>query len=115
MGLSLSIESVLIKAVISIGRVTRKPNSIPFQSYMLECARSLGQELEYPTDALLLPLVQLQNMAEVNHRSLSTVGSTIRDHMDGLDLEMKVQSFQAEFKQWEHSLPLVWQQPSKLT
>ena len=115
MNLSLPTESVLINAVISIGWLTRKPNSIPFQSYMLECARSLGQELEYPTDALLLPLIQLQNMAEVNHHRLSTVGNTIRDHMDGLDLEMKVQSFQAEFKQWEHSLPLVWQQPSKLT
>ncbi|CAG8071288.1 unnamed protein product, partial [Penicillium nalgiovense] len=99
----------------TIGWVTRKPNSIPFQSYMLECARSLGQELEYPTDALLLPLVQLQNKAEVNHRSLSTVGNTISDHMDGLDLEMKVQSFQAEFKQWEHSLPLVWQQPNGMS
>ncbi|KAJ5853350.1 hypothetical protein N7534_005893 [Penicillium rubens] len=99
----------------TIGWLTRKPNSIPFQSYMLECAGSLGQELEYPTDALLLPLIQLQNIAEVNHHRLSTVGNTIRDHMDGLDLEMKVQSFQAEFKQWEHSLPLVWQQPNGMS
>lgn len=75
---------------------------------MIECATSLGQELEHPTDALLLPLVQLQNMAEVNHSSLSTV-----DHMNGQDLEMKVQSFQAELKQWKHSLPLVSQQASK--
>lgn len=85
-----------------------KPNGIQFQSYMIECATSLGQELEYPTDTLLLPLVQLQNMAEVNHRSLSTV-----DHMNGLDLEMKVQFFQAELAQWKHSFPLVSQQASK--
>lgn len=85
-----------------------KPNGVQFQSYMIECAISLGQELEHPTDALLLPLVQLQNMAEVNHRSLSTV-----DHMNGLELEMKVQSFQAEFKQWKHSLPLTSQQASE--
>ncbi|KGO38225.1 Transcription factor, fungi [Penicillium expansum] len=69
-------------------------------------------DLEHPTDALLLPLVQLQNMAEVNHRSLSTVDNTTHDHMNGLDLESKVQSFQVEFKQWKHSLPLVSQQPN---
>ncbi|CAG8900629.1 unnamed protein product [Penicillium egyptiacum] len=103
------------KSCISTGWITMKPNSIPFQSYMLECARSLGEELEHPTDALLLPLVQLQNMAEVNHRSLSNVGNIIHDHMDGLDVEMKVQSFQVEFKQWEHSLPLVWQQPNGMS
>lgn len=90
-----------------------KPNGIQFQSYMIECATSLGQELEHPTDALILPLVQLQNMAEVNHRSLSTAGNTTCDHVNGLDLEMKVQLFQAEFKQWKNSLPLIYQQPSK--
>lgn len=90
-----------------------KPTGMQFQSYMIDCAISLGQDLEHPTDALLLPLVQLQNMAEVNHRSLSTVDNTTHDHMNGLDLESKVQSFQVEFKQWKHSLPLVSQQPSK--
>ncbi|KAJ5201567.1 uncharacterized protein N7498_006230 [Penicillium cinerascens] len=105
-------EPIIKSVVISTGWVTMKPNIIQFQNYMIECARSLGQELEHPTDALILPLVQLQNMAEVNHRSLSTVESTIRDHMNGLDLEMKVQSFQAEFKRWKHSLPLICQQPS---
>ncbi|KAJ6131766.1 hypothetical protein N7471_006981 [Penicillium samsonianum] len=94
------------------GWVTMKPNGIQFQNYMIECATSLGQELEHPTDALILPLVQLQNMAEVNHCSLSTAGNTICDHLNGLDLEMKVQSFQAEFKQWKNSLPLIYQQPN---
>jgi hypothetical protein len=75
-----------------------KSNSVEFQSYMIECASSLGQELEHPTGALLLPLVQLQNMADVNYRNLSTVDNTMRNHMNGLDIEMKVQSFQAEFK-----------------
>ncbi|KAJ5941695.1 hypothetical protein N7516_001863 [Penicillium verrucosum] len=87
------------------GWAKMNPSGIQFQSYMIECATSLGQELEHPTDALLLPLVQLQNMGEVNHRSISTV-----DYMNGLDLEMKVQSFQAEFKQWKYSLPLACEQ-----
>ncbi|KAJ5958029.1 uncharacterized protein N7479_005179 [Penicillium vulpinum] len=96
------------------GWVKRKSNGVEFQSYMIECARSLGQELEHPTDALLLPLVQLQSMAEVNHCSISAIDNTIRDHMNGLDLEMKVQSFQAEFKQWKESLPLVCQQDNEM-
>ncbi|KAJ5837131.1 hypothetical protein N7447_003157 [Penicillium robsamsonii] len=99
-----------ISSVISW--VKMRSNSLQFQSYMIECARSLGQELEHPTDALLLPLVQLQNMAEVNHRSLSAVDNTLLDHMIGRDLELKVQSFQAEFKNWKHLLPLVYQQPN---
>ncbi|KAJ5500831.1 hypothetical protein N7463_008081 [Penicillium fimorum] len=94
--------------------VKMRSNGLQFQSYMIECARSLGQELEHPTDVLLLPLVQLQNMAEVNHRSLSTVDNNLRDHLNGLDLELKVQSFQAEFKNWKHSLPVVYQQPNEM-
>jgi hypothetical protein len=91
-----------------------KPNNIPFQPYMIECATSLGQEMEYPTDSLLLPLVQLQNIAIVNHNSLSTVNSTTQDHVNGLDIEMKVQSFQAEFERWKDPLSLFFHEPSKL-
>jgi hypothetical protein len=97
----------------SAGWVTMKPSNLHFQSYMIECASSLAQEMEHPTDALLLPLVQLQNVAEMNHRSLSTVDNIVLDYTNGLDLEMKVQSFQAELVRWRNSLPLVCQQPSK--
>lgn len=81
---------------------------------MIECAGSLAEEPEYPTDALILPLVQLQNMAEVNHRGLSSVSDTSFDYTNRFDIEIKVQSFQAELARWRDSLPLVCQQPSKL-
>ncbi|CAG8425877.1 unnamed protein product [Penicillium salamii] len=91
---------------------TMKTNNLQFQSYMVECATSLGEELEYPTDAILLPLIQLQNMAELNHQSITADDSTILDYMGGLDLETKVRSFQDELSKWKQSLPLACQQPN---
>lgn len=80
---------------------------------MVECATSLGEELEYPTDAILLPLIQLQKMAELNHQSITADDSTPLDYMGGLDLETKVRSFQNELSKWKQSLPLASHQPSK--
>lgn len=100
------------KCTHSAGWVTTKPSSFQFQSFMIECAGSLAEEPEYPTDALILPLVQLLNMAEVNHRSLSSVDDTPFDYTNRFDAEIKVKSVQAELSRWKASLPLVCQ-PSK--
>ncbi|CAG7963251.1 unnamed protein product [Penicillium olsonii] len=89
---------------------TMKTNGIRFQSYMVECARSLGEDLERSTDALLLPLIQLQHLAEVNHYNFTAVDNTTLDHIGGLNLETKVQSFQAELSEWKQSLPLTSEQ-----
>lgn len=73
---------------------------------MIECAGSLAEEPEYPTDALILPIVQLQNMAEVNHRSLSSVDDAPFNYTNRFDVEIKVQSYQVELARWKDSVPL---------
>ncbi|KAJ5770987.1 uncharacterized protein N7511_003038 [Penicillium nucicola] len=92
------------------GWATMKPNNLQFDNYMMECASSLGQELEHPTDALLLPLVRLQNMADLYHCDFSAIENNSHEYLNGLDLEMKVQAFKAEITQWKHSLPPIYQQ-----
>lgn len=105
----------MITNVIRAGWVSMKPNNFQFENYMIECARSLCQEPEHPTDALILPLIQLQNIAEVNHRCLLSLEEPISDHMDGLNLELKVRSFQAELQTLKLSLEPGCEQPGEFS
>lgn len=91
-----------------------KRSSIQFESYMAECARSLSRDMEYPTDAFILPLIQLQNISHINHDSLSIFDGTKSGDMNDLDLEIKVHSFQAEFQCWKNSFALTYEKMGKL-
>ncbi|KFZ01378.1 hypothetical protein V500_00788 [Pseudogymnoascus sp. VKM F-4518 (FW-2643)] len=49
------------------GWVWRKPNNIHYTEYMMQCAQSLSEDLEYETDALILPLLQTQRLGDEFH------------------------------------------------
>jgi hypothetical protein len=63
---------------------------------MGDCGASLVDEMECPTDALLLPLIQLQQMAEENHNNLCMAGGKIsreevqriRTHLNGYRIQV---------------------------
>ncbi|KFY62633.1 hypothetical protein V496_04491 [Pseudogymnoascus sp. VKM F-4515 (FW-2607)] len=44
--------------------VWRKPNSIHYTEYMMQCAQSLSKDPEYETDTLILPLLQTQRLGD---------------------------------------------------
>ena len=47
-----------------------KPNTFEYSDYILQCAQSISEAPEYPTDAQILPLVQLQQIGDEYHKIL---------------------------------------------
>lgn len=97
--------SVTYKSMIcSTAWVGRKPSTMQYSVYMAECGASLMQELEYPTDATLLALVQLQHMAEENHGTLCMASNRVHDQMSTQRIKTHMSSFQVQLQCWESSL-----------
>lgn len=47
-----------------------KPNTLEYSEYILQCAKSISEAPEYPTDELVLPLIQLQQIGDEYHKVL---------------------------------------------
>ena len=47
-----------------------KPNTLEYSDYILQCAKSISEEPEYPTDELILPLIQIQQIGDEYHKVL---------------------------------------------
>ena len=95
----------------SICNVMGKPNNIQYSQYMAECGASLARETEYPTDSLLLPLVQLQNIADVYHGNLRVARYTVHTAMNISRIQAHLNAFQAQLKDWRQALCTVEHDP----
>ena len=71
---------------------------------MGECGASLGDELEYPTDALLLPLIQLQQMAEENHKNLCMASGKSQTREEVQRIQTHLNAFRIQMDGWRHEL-----------
>jgi hypothetical protein len=47
-----------------------KPNTLEYSDYILQCAKSISEEPEYPADELILPLIQIQQIGDEYHKVL---------------------------------------------
>jgi hypothetical protein len=72
---------------------------------MGDCGASLMNEMEYPTDALLLPLVQLREMAEESHNNLRTAcGKISREEV--LRIRTHLNAFRIQVENWKTGVSL---------
>jgi hypothetical protein len=71
---------------------------------MGDCGASLVDEMEYPTDGLLLPLTQLQQMAEENHNNLCLASGKIsREEVQRI--RMHLNAFRIQVDNWKTGVP----------
>jgi hypothetical protein len=68
---------------------------------MSDCGASLADEMEYPTDALLLPLIQLQQMAEENHDNLCMAGGKIQSREEVQRIRTHLNAFRIQVDNWK--------------
>jgi hypothetical protein len=71
---------------------------------MGKCGASLADEMEYPTDALLLPLIQLQQMAEENHKNLSMARGKIHSKEEVQRIQTHLSAFHIQLDNWKAGL-----------
>jgi len=71
---------------------------------MGDCGASLADEMEYPTDALLLPLIQLQQMAEENHNNLCMAGGKIQSREEVQRIRTHLNAFRIQVDNWKTSV-----------
>ena len=95
----------------SICNVIGKPNNIQYSQYMAECGASLSKQAEYPSDNLLLPLVQLQNMADVYHDNLRVARYTVHTAANISRIQAHLNAFQAQLQHWKQPLGTVRHEP----
>lgn len=78
----------------------KKPDALMNTTYLDDCCRVLEDEMEYPTDQLLVLLVRTQHLS----RSVSMT-LAFRNPKDSLPLSIIVQSFQHEISQLRQTIP----------
>jgi hypothetical protein len=71
---------------------------------MGECGASLVDEMEYPTDAFLLPLIQLQQMAEENHKNLCMARGKIQSREEAQCIKTHLNAFRIQLDNWKAGL-----------
>lgn len=71
---------------------------------MGECGASLADEMEYPTDTLLLPLIQLQQIAEENHKNMCMARGKIQPKEEVQRVQTHLNAFRIQLDNWKASL-----------
>jgi hypothetical protein len=71
---------------------------------MGECGASLVDEMEYPTDALLLPLIQLQQMTEESHKNLCMARGKIQSREELQRIQTHLNAFRIQLDNWKTGL-----------
>lgn len=71
---------------------------------MAQCGASLAHEMEYPTDEILLPLIQLHHLAEESHVNLQIAGSNTQTQMSVARIQAHLSSFRGQLQNWKSSL-----------
>ncbi|KIX99030.1 uncharacterized protein Z520_05491 [Fonsecaea multimorphosa CBS 102226] len=76
--------------------IWRKPNNVPFSSYMLECAQSLADNPEYDTDVLILPLLRMQVLGDEYHNILLSGNFAYSGPLSSVRLEATLSTFRTK-------------------
>lgn len=76
--------------------IWRKPNNVPYSSYMLECAQSLADDPEYDTDVLILPLLRMQVLGDEYHDILLPTNFAYSGPQSSVRLEATMSQFRAK-------------------
>ncbi|EXJ78958.1 hypothetical protein A1O3_08458 [Capronia epimyces CBS 606.96] len=81
-----------------------KPNTLEHSEYILQCATSLSEAPEYPTDGLILPLVQLDQTGDDYYNALC-IGSNESHSQGRLDrVDAHLRSFRKSTQEIMNSL-----------
>ena len=112
---SLEIHKVysLIYHRLSIG--VKKPNTLKYSEYMIKYCMSLKEEMEYPVDANLLYLIQLQRLAEEVYETFHLEKLSNNTQMEMMRLQTHVKVYNTRLQEWRASLPLDIQKSRMLT
>ena len=76
---------------------------------MGECGASLLDQMEYSTDALLLPLIQLEQIAEENHKILCIARGKIHTREEVQRVQTHLNAFRIQLENWRNSLSPILQ------
>jgi hypothetical protein len=81
-----------------------KPNTLEYSDYILQCAKSISEEPEHPTDELILPLIQIQQIGDEYHKVLLVARN--ENHSQGvLDrIGVQVRSFKKRMQDLKDNL-----------
>ena len=90
-----------------------RPSPMPYTDYMQECAQSLADDPEYPTDEAIAPILELQCLADKHHKSLfiARLGSLPRETVQLL--QQQLDETHAQFDIFRASLPTAVQHSSQ--
>ena len=72
---------------------------------MEQCASSLQEEPQYPTDTMLLPLVQLHRLAETADDLYRMEDPDCHSEFGKIRLQTHVKKFNIQIKHWLASVP----------
>ncbi len=89
----------------SIAKVFGKPNNIEFKEYMIQCCKSLEDDMEVPTDSLLLPLIKLHKLSDESHETMLLGKNESVTPMSLFRVQSHVKAFRTQLQEWESSLP----------
>jgi hypothetical protein len=71
---------------------------------MSECGASLADEMEYPTDALLLPLIQLHQIAEEHHLNMCIARGNLQSREEVQRVQTHLNAFRIQLGNWKARL-----------
>lgn len=96
--------------VTMIFTTNKKPDAFMNTTYLDHCCRILEEQMEYPSDRLVVLLVRTQQLSQ-------SVSMTIafRNNRDSLPLSLAIQSFQHEIRQLRSTVPDSLSDDGKLT
>ena len=84
--------------------IWQKPNTLKFSEYVLSCAKSISEDPEYPTDELILPLIQLQQVGDEYHKVLQVERNEMHSQVLLHRIGTHVRSFQKKTQDLKDSL-----------
>lgn len=86
--------------VTMIFTTAKKPDAFMNTTYLDHCCRALEEQMEYPSDQLVVLMVRTQQIAQSISMTLA-----FRNNRDSLPLPLVVQSFQHQVRQLRNTVP----------
>ena len=78
--------------------VGRKSNGLNYSDYIAHCALSLDQDMEFPTDGMLVTLIKLQRLAEEADSMWRSKTPDLSDEMGRMRAQMHIKAFQSRLE-----------------
>lgn len=102
-----------IKQHVSIAISYRKVNTLPYSSYVNECALSLAAEKNEPSDAYLIHHVGLLQILEEIRSTLGCDMSDSRTTVSEEKLNLYITAFESKLNDLKHKFPSSFLRPGQ--